>query len=640
MVSYPPFLIPLALVFWGWRGDAPLAAGLLLLAVGLVRFSPWRWLLDRAQYHRIGDLTAVLFLGMAGYLIVGRGDHPPVYELLRWLPALLCPLLLAQLYGTGTGLPLSALFYSLRRRSDERAPPNLDFRLPYAFACLLAAGSGQAGDSGYFAGVAALLLWCLWRNQPRRQAAPAWLGLFLLAAALGYGGQIGLIRLQVLVEQWSMDWLMSRTEEADPYRARTAIGDVGRLKLSGRVVMRVAADHLPEQRLLLKEAAYDRYAGQSWVASRPGFTPYSPPAGDAPRQLEVLRIESGRSVLVAVPAGLRGLILPPRAGYLTANRLGAIEWQDAPPVLRYRIAYDPEAPDTAPSTPADLEIPGVTAKMLQPLVGELALTGLPPHRAVSTVGDFFARNFNYSLDLGDKDNSMAALSDFLYRRRSGHCEYFATATALLLRAAGVPARFVGGYAVEEYDALERVYLVRSRHAHAWTEAWLGGAWRVVDNTPSDWAVREAEADPWWQGMADRWSGWMAALRVWQWERAQQEEKGGFPPWGWLVLPLSLWLGWRLYRSRQKAPLSPSETAAAMWTTPVDPEYGRLERSLVRAGHPPRGPSEPPLLWLRRIGRTEFERDVIAYYRRRYRDGDAGLGAGVREPDPSNGGAKQ
>jgi transglutaminase-like putative cysteine protease len=617
-LNYPPLLIPLALAFWGWRSDTALAAGLLLAITGLARFSPWRWPLERSQYHRIGDLTSVLMLGAIGYFIIAHGDTPPVYALLRWLPVLFVPLLLAQLYSTADQLPLSVLFYSMRRHSGDRSPPTIDFRLPYALLCILAAGSGKADDIGYFFGATLLTFWALWRNRPRRRIAPAWLLLFALAAVLGYGGQIGLTRLQSVVEDWAMAWFSGGDGEPDPFRARTSIGDMGRLKLSGRVIMRIDADPGLIQPLLIKEAAYDRYLGQSWAAGKAAFAPFVPPNREGPRHLNVLRIESKPSVLVPVPAGLRSLILPPRAGELAANRLGAIKWLEAPPVLRYRIAYDPEDKEAAPPAPEVLEVPKATAAMLQPLVRQLGLEGLPPSRAVAVVADFFARNFTYSLYLGETQNSTAALQDFLYRRRSGHCEYFATATALLLRSAGVPARFVGGYSVEEYSPEEQTYLVRSRHAHAWAEAYVDGAWQAVDNTPSTWAEQDARTDPWWQTAADLWSRWTAAFRVWQWEQAQHPETEGFPLWGWLILPLALWLGWRLYRSRRRVPRRPPE-AADNSVVPVDADYNRLEQSLVQAGHPPRKIGEPPLLWLRRIGRTDCEAEVIAYYRRRYRE---------------------
>ena len=61
------------------------------------------------------------------------------------------------------------------------------------------------------------------------------------------------------------------------------------------------------------------------------------------------------------------------------------------------------------------------------------------------------------------------MSRFLLRTRSGHCEYFATATVLLLRQLGIPARYAVGYAVHE--ATGRKYVVRQRDAHAWCLVW-------------------------------------------------------------------------------------------------------------------------------------------------------------------------
>lgn len=617
-MNYSAWLVAGALAFWGWRSHTAWAAGLLLLAVVPVWFGPWRWSLDRAQYHRIGDLTSIVFLGAVVYFVASGQETAPVYALLRWLPALFSPLWLAQVYGAAEALPLGALFYSMRRLQGGEPSPGLDFRMPYVLLCLLAASSGQSPDGGYFVGVMVFLVAILWRNRPRRQPVALWLLLFALAAGLGYGGQWGLTRLQGLVETWIVAWFGGMEGEVDPYQARTAIGDVGRLKLSGRIVMRVATDRPLTGALLLKEAVYDRYLGQSWTAGNAGFLPRVPPRAEGPRHAEVLRIESRRGVVLAVPTGLRGLRLPPPAGGLTANRLGTLQWLDAPPVLRYQVAYDAEAGDAIPPTPEDLALPDSVATMLRPLAQQLGLSALPPERVVAAVAGLFARDFSYSLYLGDRQDGALALKDFLYRRRSGHCEYFATATALLLRAGGVPARYVGGYSVDEYSAGEGLYLVRSRHAHAWVEAYVGGAWRSVDNTPAAWGAQEAETDPWWRAAGDEWSRWTTAFQVWRWERAQSPEaREGFPLWGWLVVPLALWLGWRLYRGRQRVPARRAAGGVAV-SVPADVAYRRLEDTLVRAGHPPRGIGEPPLAWLRRIGRTEFEAEVVAYYRRRYR----------------------
>src|SRR5207247_2054170 len=82
-----------------------------------------------------------------------------------------------------------------------------------------------------------------------------------------------------------------------------------------------------------------------------------------------------------------------------------------------------------------------------------------------------------------------ALGEFLQTTRAGHCEYFASATVLLLRAAGVPARYAVGFSVQEWSRLERRWIVRARHAHSWALAYVDGAWREGDTTPPLWAGR-------------------------------------------------------------------------------------------------------------------------------------------------------
>ncbi|MEM9137769.1 MAG: transglutaminase domain-containing protein, partial [Cyanobacteria bacterium P01_F01_bin.42] len=82
------------------------------------------------------------------------------------------------------------------------------------------------------------------------------------------------------------------------------------------------------------------------------------------------------------------------------------------------------------------------------------------------------------------------LEAFLLDHRSGHCEYFASATALLLRSTGIPARYVAGYSVSEFSPAEQQYIGRVRDAHAWVMAYVDGAWRTIDTTPSGGASRE------------------------------------------------------------------------------------------------------------------------------------------------------
>ena len=82
------------------------------------------------------------------------------------------------------------------------------------------------------------------------------------------------------------------------------------------------------------------------------------------------------------------------------------------------------------------------------------------------------------------------LTRFLLTSRSGHCEYFATATVLLLRQLGIPARYAVGYYVHEPAGSG--YVVRERDAHAWCLAWnrQTGSWDDFDTTPASWVAIE------------------------------------------------------------------------------------------------------------------------------------------------------
>jgi len=119
----------------------------------------------------------------------------------------------------------------------------------------------------------------------------------------------------------------------------------------------------------------------------------------------------------------------------------------------------------------------------------------------SRFGD--SSRFQYSLEETLRDAAADPIEDFVTRHPQGHCEYFASALALMLRSQGIPARLVVGFRADEFSELSGTYRVRQAHAHAWVEAyvppqrlpagaaredgifdWSHGAWLRLDPTPS------------------------------------------------------------------------------------------------------------------------------------------------------------
>ena len=102
--------------------------------------------------------------------------------------------------------------------------------------------------------------------------------------------------------------------------------------------------------------------------------------------------------------------------------------------------------------------------------------------------------FSYSLRTKPVDPKLDPVEDFLVNRKSGHCEYYATALTLMLRSKGIPARMISGFQGGEWNEIGEFYQIRQLHAHAWVEAYLppdptqfngGGIWLRLDATPSE-----------------------------------------------------------------------------------------------------------------------------------------------------------
>ena len=77
------------------------------------------------------------------------------------------------------------------------------------------------------------------------------------------------------------------------------------------------------------------------------------------------------------------------------------------------------------------------------------------------------------------------IANFLFERKQGHCEYFASSMAVMLRTLGIPSRVVNGFRSDEFNDLTGNYVVRAKNAHSWVEAYFPGyGWQTFDPTPA------------------------------------------------------------------------------------------------------------------------------------------------------------
>jgi transglutaminase-like putative cysteine protease len=411
--------------------------------------------------------------------------------------------------------------------------------LPAIVGVLVAAGLERSAPAyAALAGVAGFAAWmdAFRSGGPRRPGVP-----LAVAAVAGAALAAGLA--------WSLPVAQPHVQEAiaRAYRSaqtglsdRSELGEVASLALSHRVVARVWTDR-PQ---LMRMQVFAQFDGRRWAAF--------PRDGQRMNRLE--RVPRG-PLLASVPGDVySGATASPGPG-LTETRVMPDLWMEdgwgllAPSAPLFLVwPYEGVAMDArglvttggayaqlygvmnragsgAAGGAGDLDL--AVPPQLDPRVRELAATlqrGEPPGPAlVARTVDHLRTYYLYTLDVGGF-RSRDPLAEFLFEKRAGYCEYFATATAILLRLQGVPARYVKGVSVRPESSVGAHYVVRESDAHAWVDVWTAETgWTEVDPTPSGgWAL--THPDPRRGALATLWERVTTAVAQ-AWARWRQ---GGWP----------------------------------------------------------------------------------------------------------------
>ncbi len=129
---------------------------------------------------------------------------------------------------------------------------------------------------------------------------------------------------------------------------------------------------------------------------------------------------------------------------------------------------------------------------------------------------YFQTNFRYSLEL-PAERADDPLAHFLFERKEGHCEYFASSMGVMLRTLGIPSRLVGGFAGGVENPLTDMHILRSSDAHAWVDAYIPGyGWLEFDPSPKRPAPpggRLTALWMYWDALQSSWMEWVVDYDV-------------------------------------------------------------------------------------------------------------------------------
>jgi transglutaminase-like putative cysteine protease len=236
---------------------------------------------------------------------------------------------------------------------------------------------------------------------------------------------------------------------------------------------------------------------------------------------------------------------------------------------------------------------------------------------------YLKTHFGYTLELPTtavKD----PVANFLFERKRGHCEYFASAMAVMLRTLGIPSRVVNGFRSDEFNDLTGNYIVRAKDAHAWVEAYFPGyGWQTFDptpagsgGTPQGWSRLALYID----AMSSFWRDWIVSYDTsHQYAIAQTAFSGTRSLWenarNWARDHYESMLRWARH-SQDRVEHSPGRWAivGAVITLLLLllGNLGRVARLLHEKwlhAHPERSPEQAASMWYRKMARTVARRGV-------------------------------
>jgi protein-glutamine gamma-glutamyltransferase len=304
------------------------------------------------------------------------------------------------------------------------------------------------------------------------------------------------------------------TDYSAGFSDHVQLGRIGEIQQSNAVVMHIQIEDDDRGRYDLhwRGVSLSDFDGHTWSNPRDQFILSRQPDGgfglprteNAPRSFAAVELAKQKVIRYRVlmePIGTNVFFLAPwarsvRGDYrlLAADSGGAVyDYDSQHAISRYEASSDIATPSAAELRKAARNDPAQIAERylrlpdLDPRVARLAQqvtsSAQNDYDRASTIENYLRTKFGYTLQL-PQTTVKDPVANFLFERKQGHCEYFASSMAVMLRTLGIPSRVVNGFRSDEFNDISGSYVVRAKDAHAWVEAYFPGyGWQTFDPTP-------------------------------------------------------------------------------------------------------------------------------------------------------------
>ncbi|MGA2072154.1 MAG: DUF3488 and transglutaminase-like domain-containing protein [Terriglobia bacterium] len=328
--------------------------------------------------------------------------------------------------------------------------------------------------------------------------------------------------------------LSSQSQNITGFSETVNLGDIRKILRSPLVVMRVTVEGDPRQFQGVKwrGVGLTSFDGTHWFNDNTEQIPIIPASEQRvvlprtegwqsrshhPLRYHVLRSALSTDVLFAAPTPQE---IVGRFHLVNVDETGSLH---SPQYSFVPLAYDVVSEAGLPSVrelqrastdyPEDirlvyLRLPDLDRKVAD-LARQVTSSATNNYDRAAAIQNYLRSNFRYTLDPSAIEPKNPIVS-FLFKSRSGFCEYFAAAMAVMLRTLNIPSRLVNGFQTGSYNRVGKDFVVRARDAHSWVEVYFPKyGWITFDPTPADPnPVRAGAWDDYLDALSLFWSEWV------------------------------------------------------------------------------------------------------------------------------------
>jgi hypothetical protein len=437
------------------------------------------------------------------------------------------------------------------------------------------------------------------------------------------------------------------TDFSSGFSDRVQLGQIGQIQQSNAVVMHVQidGDKLGQHDLHWRGVALSEFDGRSWSrpmelikVDRQPDSSFGVPRVDAPpRSYDAASLGRENIIHYRVlmePIGTNVFFLAPWARsirgdyHIKVDYAGAVYNVDPQhAITSYEATSDIATPSAAELRAAGNRYPiQVAASYLtlktepdprvRQLAAQITSRAGTDYDKSAAIEQYLRTHFAYTLEL-PQSAAKDPIANFLFVRKQGHCEYFASAMAVMLRTLGVPSRVVNGFRSDEFNDLTGSYVIRAKDAHAWVEAYFPGyGWQTFDPTPSGsggtpqgWGRIALYID----AMASFWREWIVTYdSSHQFELGKAAITGSRGAWegarAWARERYEAMLAWAR-RGQERVQVSPGRWSLGglgiVLSLLLLANLARIARGLHErwlSAHPERSPEQAAAMWYERMAR--------------------------------------